>query len=81
MTWARCHKRVVTIVIRICSDFVGAVKVIACIEDPVVFKMILTHLDRKNASAQAPGCYPVGRRRMPACPADMWSATGFTKPD
>jgi len=37
--------------IQTCSACGGAVKVIACIEDPVVIDKILTHLDEKAASA------------------------------
>ena len=33
--------------IETCRDCGGTVKIIACIEDPVVIKKILTHLDEK----------------------------------
>jgi len=48
MTWAQRLKRVFNIDIETCPKCGGAVKVIACIEDPVVINKILTHLD-KNA--------------------------------
>jgi len=47
MTWAQRLKRVFNIDIEICSECGGAVKVIACIEDPVVIKKILDHLKGK----------------------------------
>ncbi len=46
MTWAQRLKRVFNIDIKICRGCGGAVKVIACIEDPVVIKKILAHLDQ-----------------------------------
>ena len=50
MTWAQRLKRVFNIDIETCSECGGAVKVIACIEDPVVIEKILTHLNEKVAS-------------------------------
>ncbi len=47
MTWAQRLKRVFNIDIETCSECGGAVKVIACIEDPVVIAKILTHLEEK----------------------------------
>ncbi len=52
MTWSQRLQRVFNIDIETCSECGGAVKVIACIEDPVVIKKILTHLDEKAASAR-----------------------------
>jgi hypothetical protein len=46
-------KRVFNIDIEICNSCGGSVKIIACIEDPLVIKNILTHLDRKDAYAAA----------------------------
>ncbi len=51
MTWSQRLRRVFNIDIETCSECGGAVKVIACIEDPVVIAKILTHLDEKAASA------------------------------
>ncbi len=45
MTWAQRLKRVFNIDIETCSECGGAVKIIACIEDPVVIAKILTHLE------------------------------------
>ena len=44
MTWARRLKRVFKIDITECEQCKGAVKIIACIEDPVIIKKILDHL-------------------------------------
>ena len=51
MTWAQRLKRVFNIDIETCSKCGGAVKVIACIEDPAVIDKILTHLKEKAAAA------------------------------
>ena len=51
MTWAQRLKRVFKIDIMTCADCGGAVKVIASIEDPVVIKQILEHLDRRAEPA------------------------------
>ena len=60
MTWAQRLKRVLNIDIETCSKCGGAVRVIACIEDPVVIDKILTHLD-KNAALAAPVMLPQSR--------------------
>ncbi len=60
MTWAQRLKRVFNIDIETCSECGGAVKIIACIEDPVVIAKILTHLDEKAASAEK-GLLPESR--------------------
>jgi len=52
MTWAQRLKRVFNIDIETCSECGGAVKIIACIEDPVVIAKILSHLEGKAASAR-----------------------------
>jgi len=50
MTWAQRLKRVFGIDIEICPACGGAVRIIASIEDPVVIKKILEHLERKTDS-------------------------------
>jgi RNA polymerase subunit RPABC4/transcription elongation factor Spt4 len=52
MTWAQRLKRVFNIDIETCPKCGGAVKVIACIEDPVVIDKILNHLDKKAALSE-----------------------------
>jgi hypothetical protein len=59
MTWAKRLKRVFNIDIGVCGLCGGAVRIIGCIEDPVVIEKILTHLEGKVASAEA--------YRLPAC--------------
>jgi hypothetical protein len=60
MTWAQRLKRVFNIDIETCSVCGGATKVIACIEDPVVIKQILNHLEHK-AEASKPRALPESR--------------------
>jgi hypothetical protein len=62
MTWAQRLKRVFNIDIETCSKCGGAVKVIACIEDPVVIDKILTQLNEKALPVQAP---PLPKCRAP----------------
>ena len=61
MTWSLRLKRVFNIDIETCQVCGGAIRIIACIEDPVVIEKILTDLDKKNTSAEAP--------RLPPCRA------------
>ncbi len=68
-TWAQRLKRVFNIDIETCKSCGGHVRIIACIEDPVVIEKILTHLDRKNTSTAA--------SRLPPCrapPQARWFA-------
>jgi len=50
MTWAQRLKRVFNIDVTNCSPCGGVVKIIASIEDPLVIKRILDHLDAKTGS-------------------------------
>jgi hypothetical protein len=52
MTWAQRLKRVFKIDIETCDHCGGAVKIIACIEDPAVIEKILTHLNKQTVSAK-----------------------------
>jgi hypothetical protein len=54
--------------IETCSECGGTVKVIDCIEDPVVIKKILGHL-REKAEATAHTCSKAGSSQ-PACSTD-----------
>jgi hypothetical protein len=56
--WAQRLKRVFGIDIETCAACGGALRIIACIEDPAVIKKILTHLDTKNAAADSSGLPP-----------------------
>jgi len=60
MTWAQRLKRLFGIDIETCPACGGAVKVIACIEDPVVIKRILDHLKQK-ADTNEPRPLPESR--------------------
>ena len=52
MTWAQRLKRVFHIDIETCRHCGGAVKIIACIEDPAVTETILTHLNKKATGTE-----------------------------
>jgi hypothetical protein len=60
-------KRVFNIDIETGRECGGAVKVIACIEDPVVIKKILTHLREKAPQRNTSSCPRAGSRRLQAC--------------
>ena len=55
MSWAQRLKRVFDIDIETCHVCAGSMKVIACIEDPLVIKKILTHLRSKGLYREAAG--------------------------
>ena len=54
MNWAQRLKRVFGIDIETCPACGGAVRIIACIEDPKVIEKILTHLATKAAEPEVP---------------------------
>jgi hypothetical protein len=60
VTWVQRLKRVFNIDIEVCRARSGAVKVIACIEDPVVIRKILDHFKQKG-KANEPNGLPEGR--------------------
>lgn len=66
-TWAKRLKRVFRIDIETCGHCGGAVRIIACIEDPAVVEQILTHIQHKIATVQGhprpAGRAPPGRQR------------------
>jgi REP element-mobilizing transposase RayT len=49
MTWGKKLKRNFNIDIETCEVCQGHVKIIACIEDPVVIDKILTHLKKRKS--------------------------------
>jgi hypothetical protein len=53
MIWAQRLRRVFNIDIETCQACGGAVRIIACIEDPEVIEKILTHLDAKGVAPEA----------------------------
>jgi hypothetical protein len=60
MTWAQRLKRVFNIDVETCRACGGALRIIACIEDPVVINKILEHLNEKGGFA-AKGLLPQTR--------------------
>jgi hypothetical protein len=58
MTWVQRLKRVFGIDIATRSACAGAMRIIACIEDPMVIEKILAHLDKKAPAGQAPRLPP-----------------------
>ena len=78
MTWAQRLKRAFGIDIGTCSVCGGAMRIVTCIEDPVVIEKILAHLheapvrDAKAAAAQAarpPPSRAAPQRRSSAAPS------------
>ena len=63
MSWVQRPKRVFKIDIQTCSACGSAMKVIACIEDPIVIKQILDHLQH-NAEASGLRALPESRCRL-----------------
>jgi hypothetical protein len=61
MTWAQRLKRVFGIDVEVCSVCGGAMRIVACIEDPDVIERILRHLDAK--ASESP------ESRLPPCRA------------
>ena len=54
MTWAQRLKRVFSIDVTVCEQCGGAVRVIACIEEPTVITRILSHLAQSGSPDQRP---------------------------
>ena len=60
MTWAQRLKRVFNIDIDTCEQCRGPVRIVACVEDPMVIRLILAHLASKETSDQQ-ATLPPGR--------------------
>ncbi len=71
MTWAQRLKRVFGIDIATCRDCGGAVKVIACIEDPAVIKKILMHSITRCRQQNRSGYRTAVRHRRSVCSAPV----------
>jgi hypothetical protein len=54
ITWAQRLKRVFGIDVETCTACGGAMRIVACIEDPAVIKAILAHLAGKARPVHAP---------------------------
>lgn len=66
MTWAQRLKRVFNIDIETCQACGCTMKIIACIEDPIVIRKILSHL-QKNGPATTSKPLPEPRAPPQAC--------------
>ena len=66
MSWAQRLKRVFGIDIETCQACGGAVRIIASIEDPVIIKKILAHLEQAEPGSE------VLRLPGPRAPPDGW---------
>jgi len=58
MSWAQRLKRVFKLDLESCEGCGGQIRVIACIEDPLVIAKILAHLDRQVPSSVTPVLVP-----------------------
>jgi ribosomal protein S27E len=68
MTWARRLKRVFNIDISECEKCKGPVKIIACIEDPIVIEKILNYLKAKEVRQTSPSTQLPPPRAPPLLP-------------
>jgi hypothetical protein len=66
MTWSQRLNQVLKLDIETCSECGSAFKVIICIEDPVVIEKILTHLNERSLTIEAPRCRKAGYCRKRA---------------
>ena len=71
MTWAQRLKRVFDIDVETCARCGGPMKVLASIEDPVVIKTILTHLDKTTHRTPALRILPPAARAPPTTRAGL----------
>jgi hypothetical protein len=67
MNWTQRLKRVFDIDIETCSECGGDVYIIASIEDPMVIRKILAHLDDKATTGLLPDC-----RAPPSLPMGLF---------
>ena len=72
MTWAQRLKRVFNIDIETCHECGGAMKVIACIEDPAVIQKILEHLKHKDQANESK-VLPVSRGPPAGLPPGLFT--------
>jgi hypothetical protein len=70
MTWAQRLKRVFRIDVETCQACGGAVKIIASIEDPVIIKKILAHLEQAEPGSEVTGA---------ACGGDSTDGDGLVE--
>ena len=66
MSWVQRLKRVFAIDVEVCPHCGGGVRIIACIEDPVVIRQILSHVEAKQTgNRQQAGDLPPSRAPPP----------------
>ena len=66
MSWAQRLKRVFGIDVEVCPHCGGGVRIIACIEDPVVIRQVLSHVEAKQTgNRQQVGDLPPSRAPPP----------------
>jgi hypothetical protein len=70
MTRAQRLKRVIGIDLETCPACGGAIRIIACVEDPDTIEQILTHLNAKGAEPGVPSRRRAGRGPSRNCSAD-----------
>ncbi len=67
LTWAQRLKRICGIEIETSPACGGTLRIVACINDPVVIKEIVFHVDTKDACSAPSRMPPLGRHRRPIC--------------
>ena len=72
MTWARPEERAFKIDMGHCSACGGAMKVIACIEDPVVIKQLLFNHLKHRAETSEPRALPESRAPLAELPQGLF---------
>jgi hypothetical protein len=65
LTWAQRLKRICGIEIETSPACGGTLRIVACLEDPVVIEEIFFHVETKYACSAPSRTSPLGRRRRP----------------
>jgi len=78
MTWAQRLKRAFNIEVKTCRVCGAAARVIACIEDPVVIRKILKHLQEQSPLDSGLRIANPRAHHKPACSANSAEFSGFT---
>ena len=72
MTWMQRLKRVFNIDIKVCEHCGGKVKVIACIDDPLVIAHILKHIKQKTTRNNTNKHHVIPQERAPPLKPDIF---------
>jgi hypothetical protein len=75
MSWAQRLKRVFKLDLQSCEGCGGQVRVIACIEDPLVIGKILEHVERTGPGTAGAGQRPEVRGPPPGALERGWIRT------